>query len=450
MKKINKMKTLFKGLVLVSLLLIIGQTTIAQQLKAEDEMVNYFKERLEGAPYENHLIPFHEHKKLRKSKLQNTIRAVWEIWKQEVNQHAHLPKPEIVSKNNPPTEHHWDLIKEKPLPFYYVKKVGEKSPEKFPLYLNLHGSGPREREFQAALYWGLKYADTPSIYFIPQIPTIKRYRWWYVPEQQAWEKLFRLAMANKEIDPNRIYVLGISEGGYGSQRLGAYYADYLAGAGPMAGGEPLRNAPPLNFRNIAFSLQTGENDRGFGRNKLTKKAMLAFDSLAKANPGEFTHNIVLQPNKGHHIDYTKTTPWLSQFKRNPYPEHISWVLFPMHGRYRKGFYNVAIIEPLAIKEGNKLDRAVFDIRYDKTKNTVTIQAHLSNPEMTASKEIKQGKIALFLNQHFVDLSEKVKVIYNGTEVYHAKPRLRLENIVESCAFYGDPFRLFPAKVEVNL
>lgn len=34
------------------------------------------------------------------------------------------------------------------------------------------------------------------------------------------------------------------------QRLGAFYADYLGGAGPMAGGEPLKNASPLNYRHL--------------------------------------------------------------------------------------------------------------------------------------------------------------------------------------------------------
>ena len=91
-------------------------------------------------------------------------------------------------------------------------------------------------------------------------------------------------MINDEIDPNRIYILGISEGDYGSQRLGAYYADYLAGAGPMACGELLKNAPPLNYRNIALSFHTGVYDTGFGRNKLTALASATFDSLAIKYP----------------------------------------------------------------------------------------------------------------------------------------------------------------------
>ena len=95
------------------------------------------------------------------------------------------------------------------------------------------------------------FQDGPSIYFIPQIPNEGQlYRWWQRSKLHAWEKLLRLALLSDEVDPLRIYFFGISEGGYGSQRLASYYVDYLAGAGPMAGGEPLINAPVENCQHI--------------------------------------------------------------------------------------------------------------------------------------------------------------------------------------------------------
>ena len=278
----------------------------------------------------------------------------------------------------------------------------------------------------------------------------KRYRWWFKPEQYAWEKLFRLAMLDTLIDANKIYITGISEGGYGSQRLGAFYADYLAGVGPMAGGEPLKNAPPLNYRNVAFSFQTGEHDLGFGRNKLTQLAATTFDSLEKLNPGDFVHKIELQPGKGHGIDYTKTTPWLVQYNRNANPMHISWVHFPMHERYRKGFYNIAFEEALNIKEGDALDRAFFDIQFDKKNNTITIESYLTDGDLVQKLKNHSGVIAIYVNDKYVDVSKKVKVIYNGVNVFNSKVKLSVENLVESCALFGDPYRLFPAKISIKL
>ncbi len=71
-------------------------------------------------------------------------------------------------------------------------------------------------------------------------------------------------------------------------------------------------------------------------------------------------------------------------------------------------------------------------------------------EMNAVKEIEDGRIALFLDDRYVNLKKKVKVIYNGKVVFNDKLNLKESNLVESCGLFGDPERLFPAKVTINL
>lgn len=152
------------------------------------------------------------------------------------------------------------------MPYYYGRKGASAengATTKAPLFLYLHGSGPKQTEWANGIKLGQRFQDAPSIYFIPQIPNEgEYYRWWQLAKQYAWEKLIRQALASGEVDANRLYVFGISEGGYGSQRLASFYADYWAAAGPMAGGEPLKNAPVENCANIGFSFLTGADDRG--------------------------------------------------------------------------------------------------------------------------------------------------------------------------------------------
>jgi hypothetical protein len=207
------------------------------------------------------------------------------------------------------------------MPYYWGMKGTDEIGNELPLFLYLHGSGPKEREWSTGLNICRNFDDAPSVYFIPQIPNEgEYYRWWQKAKQFAWEKLLRQSLLLGKIDPNRVYVFGISEGGYGSQRLASFYADYWAAAGPMAGGEPLKNAPAENCSNFAFSLRTGDKDTGFYRNTLTGYVREAFDSLAHQHPGYFTHKIELIPGMGHSIDYRPTTPWLKQYVRNPYPD----------------------------------------------------------------------------------------------------------------------------------
>ena len=130
------------------------------------------------------------------------------------------------------------------MPYYWGTK-GQADPNKgYPLFLYIHGSGPKENEWSTGLKICSRFDDAPSLYFIPQIPSEGQYyRWWQKGKQAIWERLLRQSFVSGKIDPLRVYFFGISEGGYGSQRLASFYADYLAAAGPMAGGEPLKNAP---------------------------------------------------------------------------------------------------------------------------------------------------------------------------------------------------------------
>lgn len=342
--------------------------------------------------------------------------------------------------------------------FHYITKGRTDLPR--PLFLYLHGSGPRELEWAAGMYLCPGFDDAPSAYFIPRIPNEGQwYRWWQRSKQYAWEKLLREALASDNIDANRIYVFGISEGGYGSQRLASFYADYLAGAGPMAGGEPLRNAPVENCRNIAFSLLTGDKDFGFYRNKLTAYTAAAFDSLAA--DGGFTHRIELIPGRGHGIDYSPTTPWLKQYTRNPRPLHVSWEDFDMDGRHRRGFYNLVVNRRPELPDSVRM---AYDMVIDTINNVIDLKAELvtyttveTDPMWGIAlkfdrerRRATDGELTVYLHEDMVDLSRPVKLRLNGREIFsrHVKPELR--NLEESCEIFYDPERLFPAAIRVDL
>lgn len=446
----NYTSKIFKVIFLIG----IGPSIQAQSLLHKNDLMKmetYFDARLANVAAEDSLVPTSINTKIKATEVTALQQEIWAVWHSVNSRRETLPLPtQAVRGLQDYKLHQWELVNENPLPYYYIQK-GSIGHTKLPLFLNLHGSGPKEMELKATLAWSLRYRDSPSRYFIPQIPNERRYRWWLKPVQLAWEKLLRLAMLDQQIDQNALYVMGISEGGYGSQRLAAFYADYFAGAGPMAGGEPLKNAPPENFKHLAFSFQTGANDTGFGRNKLTLSAKNALDSLEHLFPGDFVHNIVLQEGRGHGIDYTLTSPWLVQYKRKPNPRYVNWIWFPMDGRYRKGFYNIAIEQsPVSLKDNPQYDRVRFDIDMDKATNTITIKTKLLNPDMTAQQALKKGKIAIFVNNELIDLSKKVTIIYNDKNIGQQKIVPTVSALVESVALFADPNRIYPAKIQLAL
>lgn len=400
---------------------------------------------------------------LRPDRVAETSAKVWKAWQEAVKEFDQelLPSPDPIYRADSlawhlPAELEPDAV----MPFRWVFKGDSVYEDPRPLFLYLHGSGPKEREWANGLVLASRFEDAPSLYFIPQIPNEgDYYRWWQRAKQFAWERLLRQSLASGTVDPDRVYMFGISEGGYGSQRLASFYADYLAGAGPMAGGEPLRNAPVENLRNTAFSLRTGDRDYGFYRDRLTGYTARALDSIAALYPGDYIHNVELIPDMGHHIDYSPTTPWLSAHSRNPWPSHVCWENFEMDGRRRQGFYNLVIdTEPAAadslrIRYDMDIDGNTVDLTVQAVSYTVTETDPMWGIQLDFTREytpVNDGKLTVYLNDSLVDLTKPVTVRVNGREVYNAVPELTLANLVNSCATFFDPRRLYPASVTVTL
>ncbi len=342
---------------------------------------------------------------------------------------------------------------------FYLGVKGEKPREGYPVFLYLHGSGPRDKEWATGLALAKQFQDGPSMYIVPQIPQEGEwYRWYQRSKQWAWERILRIVMDMPEVDKSRIYIFGISEGGYGSQRLASFYADYLAGAGPMAGGEPLKNAPVENLGNVAFSFLTGDRDMMFYRYMLTRTTGEKLDSMQNIFPNEYRHRVELIPNRGHSIDYSPTTPWLAQHKRNAQPRHFIWENFEMDGIKRNAFYNLQVMQ----EEGdayrtryeftaNAEDNSI-DIKVDAVEYTTTWKDPRWGIDMlfsTALSPAKHGHLRVFLSNSLVDTKKKVTIRINGKEMFCGKVKASKKTAQQASELWGDPLRDFRHAVEVK-
>ncbi len=360
--------------------------------------------------------------------------------------------------------------------YWGFKADSTKSENNVPTFIYLHGSGPRDAEWNTGMLWANRFADAPCNYFIPRIPNEgKYYRWWQTSKQWAWEWLWKQLLINDDVDINRIIVFGISEGGYGSQRLAAYYADYLAGAGPMAGGEPLINAPCENLQHISFSLLTGEKDYMFCRNVYTQLAAMQLDSLQalseqtqnmarkpliteQASPGShYHHRVGWIKGAGHGFDYRPTTPWLRNSHRNATPKSFVWEDFEMDGKHRKGFYNIRVDKRPCDSLRTRYD---VDINHDgeihiKIQNIHYIPLEKEpNWGLTLRWEkeytpAQGGKLTIFLDERYVDLSKKVTVFVNGKKMLSKKPKVSEAAMKAAIQTYADPKRVFVASFSVE-
>ena len=435
----------------------IALLTLSLSTYGQTDIKTYFEHTLQGdrAPYAESL-------RLRWGDVEARRAHVWQTWCEANHDFEEDKLPSLRPLTNADTLL-WPLPEAlEPnaiMPYYYGTK-GDMPAEGWPLYLYIHGSGPKTHEWSVGYSLCSRFDDAPSLYFIPQIPNEgSYYRWWQRAKLFAWERLLRQAFVSGEVNARRVYIFGISEGGYGSQRLASYYADYLAAAGPMAGGEIPSDAPAENCGHIGFSLRTGANDFMFARDLLTARTHELFDSLHQCYPTEYRHHIELIPGRGHGIDYSPTTPWLSQFTRVVNPRHFVWEDFPMDGVYRRGFYNIAVHERDTTmgNERTRYEMTIKDNTIDLTIERVTYEATEREPRWNIPIKhtkhyapVKAGSFTLYLSDDMVDFDQKVTFLVNGKRVYRGKVKPDTRHLINSCATWFDPERIYAAGIDIKL
>ena len=354
------------------------------------------------------------------------------------------------------------------MPFTVLVREAKETGEKRPLFIAMHGGGKYDAEpgphtskvnngeFQAQINLTVKVYKPDGVYFVPRMADDRRGRWWYKHNQVAFDKVIDQAIVHWNVDPNRVYIMGISEGGYGTDILAPFMADRLAGANAMAGGVGLGN-PPANLRNVAFRTDVGEKDMGFDRSAMAQAFHAEIERLHSLDSDGYVHSINVQPGRGHGIDYSQGVQWIAKYSRNPWPAKVVWVNQVMDGLRRKRFYWVSL--PEAPEKG--------DIRIDavanKETNTITIDAATLDATNTdgnrthgkdnvgEAKRTALGntKMELLLGDALLDLDKPVTVIANGKEVFKGTIERSAEVIAAALAERPDLSTCPTAKVIVT-
>jgi len=129
------------------------------------------------------------------------------------------------------------------LPAGYKEKETEKS---WPLILFLHGSGERGSDLELVKRNGIakiveELADFPFITISPQCPEDSRWT-----EQAEIVMLLLEEIEEKyNVNPQKVYLTGLSMGGYGTWLLAAQHPEKFAAIAPICGGGDPQWAPRL-------------------------------------------------------------------------------------------------------------------------------------------------------------------------------------------------------------
>jgi predicted peptidase len=134
---------------------------------------------------------------------------------------------------------------------------GYDAQEKWPLVLFLHGSGERGTDIEAVKKNGPpKLVEEQNYPFILVSPQAPENRW----DTKALGALLDEVIAGYKVDPDRVYVTGLSLGGGGTWNLVAAFPEKFAAAIPVCGWNPNPNTAN-KIKDVAFWVFHGDADK---------------------------------------------------------------------------------------------------------------------------------------------------------------------------------------------
>jgi LysM repeat protein len=196
-------------------------------------------------------------------------------------------------------------------PFLLYQPDSLQQGEKPPVIVFLHGRSLSGTDLNMVKRYGVLDAikrgtKVPAIVIAPQ-----------VKKSESWEpdkvlSVLDYVLQNYETDTTRVYVVGMSLGGYGTLHFAGKYPHRIAAAVAMCGGGNPKDACNLGQTNIW--IQHGKMDRAVPYTR----SLEMFDAISSCNPqGECI--LTLFPKYGHgelaHEFYKDTLyNWLFQFQ----------------------------------------------------------------------------------------------------------------------------------------
>jgi predicted esterase len=266
----------------------------------------------------------------------------------------------------------------------------------FPLLISLHGGSAigdnltmlfeRTHENPAQLIHINRWFDLPFIVVSPQLKRDQK-----VPHynQQNWppdlvDEVIEYVKREYNVDPNRIYVTGISSGSAGTWNYAVAYPEKVAAILPLGGQAPLGSDSACVLKDIPIWAFHGENDV-FVPTRFTKEMIKAISECAPA--GKYVPHANISYSVEHEVwdqVYNLTGGydvynWLLSFKKGDHTNKLPFVYAGLNRKMRVHpgpFYLTA--------EYFDSDGAISNIKWSQVNNG----SELLELENTDSKFLK--------------------------------------------------------------
>lgn len=310
------------------------------------------------------------------------------------------------------------------------------------LVVCLHGAG-----FSGEAYlerWQNRLGDD----YILVCPTYPSGAWFTRQAEDLVLAVIERVQAQYHVDPDRVFLTGMSNGGIGTWLIGMHHAQRFAGLAPMASGLDSVLMPFLaNLRTTPVYIIHGAKDQvmpvELSRTISRELAAIGYPHIYREHERE-------HPMAGGHFFPREELPdlvaWFNAQHRNPLPTTLTVVREASHFQ-PFGWVRIDATDPIAAFADDlvsKRDELTKKKRYARLDVSVTAPNRI---------EVETGLVqryTLFLNDQLVDLSKPVTVLTNKQVSFEGMLTPSVETLLRQARARKDSRQLFTVQLPIQV
>ena len=310
------------------------------------------------------------------------------------------------------------------------------------LVVCLHGAG-----FTGEAYLERWQARLGEDYVIA-CPTVPMGAWFTRGAEELVLETIRSVQRRYHIDPDRVFLTGMSNGGIGAWVIGMHDAPLFAGIAPMASGLDHVLMPFLaNLRSTPVYMIHGAKDQvmpvELSRTITKELTRLGYPFVYREHDRE-------HPTAGGHYFPREELPdlvtWFNAQRRNPLPTSVTVVREASHFQ-SFGWVRIDTTDAIAAFSEDLVSKRD---ELTRKKRYARLDASVTAPNRIEVETSLVRRYTLFLNDQLVDLSKPVTIVTNKQVSFEGKVVPTVETLLRQARLRQDARQLFSAQLSIQV
>jgi pimeloyl-ACP methyl ester carboxylesterase len=317
------------------------------------------------------------------------------------------------------------------------------TPEKgYGLVVCLHGAG-----FTGDAYldrWQSRLGED----YVLACPTYPAGAWFARQAEDLVLAVIRAVQVRYHIDPDRVFLTGMSNGGIGTWLIGMHHAPLFAGIAPMSSGLDDVLLPFLaNLRTTPIYIIHGAKDKVM---PVELSRTISRELAAIGYPHVYREHQREHPMAGGHFFPREELPelvaWFSAQRRNPVPPVLTVVREGSHFQ-PFGWVRIDATDRIAVFAEDLVSKRD---EFTRKKRYARLDAAVSAPNRIEVETGLVRRYTLFLNEQLIDFSKPVTIVTNGRVSFEGLISPDLETLLRQARLRQDPRQLFSAQLAIQV